>query len=185
MCVYYSGVILEFKYTQMFTEEINLPKNKNSWRETQQLFFGKKHTVEFAQDVRIFDFFADSNNKVIYGYGDIEYFSKKILFSNNSQNYDRGLIIINQETEINSLKQQLKEIKKKLINADKIAIGVNKFLLYSEQENNKANENYDIALKDIIIKEFSEFSLQHYYDEHMKGDVFNFASPATQFFLTI
>lgn len=170
----------------MSTEHINLPKNttKHSWRETQQLFFGKKHTVEFEQDVRIFDFFSDSKNKVIYGYGDIEYFSKKISFSNNSQTYDRGLIIINQETEINSFKQQLKEIKKKLINADKIAIGVNKFLLYSEQENNDTNRNYDIALKDIITKEFSEFSLQHYYDEHMKGDTFNFASPATQFFLT-
>jgi hypothetical protein len=144
MCVYYSGVILEFKYKQMHTAQNNLPNNtiKNNWRETQQLFFGKENNVEFEQDVRIFDFFADSNNKIIYGYGDIEYFSKKIIFSNNSQNYDRGLIVINQETEIQFFKRQLKEIKKKLINADKVAIAINKFLLYSEQENKKAN-NYE------------------------------------------
>lgn len=171
----------------MHIEQNNLPNNtiKNNWRKTQKLFFGKENNVEFQQDVRIFDFFAGSNNKIIYGYGDIEYFSEKIIFSNNSQNYDRGLIVINQETEIQLLERQLKEIKKKLINADKIAIAINKFLLYSEQENKEADENYDMALKDIVIKEFNKFSLQHYYDENMKGDVFNFISPATQFFLTL
>ena len=184
MCVYYSGVILEFKYTQMFTEEINLPKNKNSWREQQKLFFDITGEAELQQDARIFDFFADSGNKSIYGYGDIEYFSKKIIFSNSCQQYDRGLIVINYEIEIQSLTQQLKNIKKKLTSADKIFIGINKFLLYSDQGDKTADKNYDTALKNIIIHEFVKFSLQHHYDENMKGDVFNFASPATQFFLT-
>ena len=93
---------------------INYQKNmiKNSWREVQKTFFSNKDTVEFEQDLRIFNFFADSKNKTIYGYGDIDYFSKEINFSNNSQNYNRGLVIINYEIEINVLKQKLKEIKK-------------------------------------------------------------------------
>lgn len=184
ICVYYLRSILEFKYTQMFTEQSNLPKNKNNWREQQKLFFDTKGEVEFQQDARIFDFFANSGNKSIYGYGDIEYFSKKIIFSNNLQQYDRGLIVINHEIEIQSLRQQLKNIKKKLTSADKIFIGINKCLLYSDQGDKTANKNYDTALKNIIIHEFVKFSLQHYYDENMKGDVFNFASPSTQFFLT-
>lgn len=157
---------------------------KNSWREVQKTFFPNKDTVEFEQDVRIFDFFADSKNKTIYGYGDIEYFSKKINFSNNSQYYDRGLVVINYEIEITVLKQTLKEIKKKLINADKIAICINKFLLYSEKENANANTNYDMALKDIIVEEFADYSLDHHFNLDTKGNVFNFVSPVTQFFLS-
>ena len=156
---------------------------KNSWREVQKTFFSNKDTVEFEQDLRIFNFFADSKNKTIYGYGDIDYFSKEINFSNNSQNYNRGLVIINYEIEINVLKQKLKEIKKKLIKADKIAICINKFLLYSEKENSSANKNYDMALKDIIVEEFADYSLKHYFNLDTKGNVFNFASPVTQFFL--
>ena len=36
---------------------------KNSWREVQKTFFSNKDTVEFEQDLRIFNFFADSKIK--------------------------------------------------------------------------------------------------------------------------
>lgn len=156
----------------------------DSWRKVQKAFFSKENELEFEQDFRIFNFFADSQNKTIYGYGDIEYFSKKISFSHNSQNYDRALVVINHQIEINVFKQILKEIKKQLINADKIAICVNKFLLYSEKGDKSVNKNYDIALKDIILENYNNFSLDHYFTTDTKGDKFNFASPVTQFFLT-
>ena len=40
-----------------------------------------------------------------------------------------------------------------------------------------------MALKDIIVEEFADYSLEHYFDPNTKGDVFNFSSPVTQFFL--
>ena len=40
-----------------------------------------------------------------------------------------------------------------------------------------------MALKDIIVEEFADYSLKHYFNLDTKGNVFNFASPVTQFFL--
>lgn len=158
---------------------------KKTWREIQKTFFDVKGHIEFEQDLRILNFFADSTDRLIYGYGDVDYFSDKLNLSDINDYYNSGLIVINHELEVNDFIKELKEIKKKLVNADKIAIGINKFLLYTEQGNTTVNENYDMALKDIIIKEFNKFSLKHYCNVNTKGNVFNFASPVTQFFLTL
>ena len=156
-----------------------------NWRFSQQQFFAEaKNQVEFAQDQRIFDFFSDCSDKHVYGHGDIDYFRKKIKFYEGEERYDCGIVVINHEMEIQSLVQTLKLIKEKLSHAKKIAIGINKFLLYSASENHEAQVNYESALKDIISRIFNEFNVAHHGDEHMKGNVFNFASPATQFFLT-
>lgn len=158
----------------------------DNWRYTQKNFFAEsKNQTEFLQDQRIFDFFSDSHNERVYGYGDIDYFSKKIKFYKGQEKYDCGLIVITQEMEIQSLIQTLQHIKEKLSNAKKIAIAINKFLLYSTREDNEAQVNYESALKDIISRIFDQFDIVHHGDEDMKGDVFNFASPATQFFLTL
>mgnify|MGYP003150575138 CR=1 FL=1 len=147
---------------------------KHNWRTQQQNFFDTE--VEFLQDKRILDFFDESPLEAI---GDVSYFKNKLPFY-NTKHKEQCLIIINRSTS----KKQLIGTIKKYKQYKKICVAVNKFHIYSDTNDKKANENYDVALLDIIKNIFHARKIKHFFVKKDTGENFNFASPTTQFFIT-
>jgi hypothetical protein len=150
------------------------------WRAAQQKFFKEK--IEFEQDHRIIDYFIDSALPT-YGYGPISYFLDKINFVENLKNYQQALLIFNEKIEKVELKNFIQQFKNKIVDSSKICISINKFQIHSKNSSPNFNEDYDLALYDFISDEFRNSKIKYFYVKNLKGDSFNFASPATQFFI--
>ena len=151
-----------------------------NWRATQQNFFKEK--VEFEQDQRIIDYFIDSTLPT-YGHGSISYFLDKINFVENLKNYQQALLIFNKKIEKNELKSFIQQFKNIIVDNSRICISINKFQIYSKNSSLNLNEDYDLALYDFISSEFKNSKIKYFYVKNLKGNNFNFASPATQFFI--
>ena len=144
-----------------------------SWRDRQKTFFIE--SSEFEQDQRILDW-LDYTKKTYYE-GDVEYFQTRTESVPVDQ-ADQALVIINVLTNIDSLRN----ICGNIIAIPKIALAINKFLLYSEKSTECADD-YDIALLDYITELFPNRHITHFYVPNLNGRFFNFASPTTQFYI--
>lgn len=152
-----------------------MEKNNNiDWRLQQQKFFNED--VIFLQDKRILDFFEFAPVLCI---GDVGYFKKKLNTYKQKED-NQCLIIVNKKIKNTELVKLLKKYK----NFKKLCISINKFCLYTINNNNKIAENYDIAILNLIKSIFHNREIEHYFVKELKGNHFNFASPTTQFFIT-
>ena len=144
----------------------------SSWREKQKAFIPGE--VELLQDQRILDFFG---KLPVYGVGDVDYFRDKLNLV--QQPVHQSLAIINEETSDTELAQLLQPMK----NTDRVCVSVNKFLIYTNSNNNQVDNDYDKALLNFIQNIFQGRRIDHYFVKGLKGHHFNFASPTTQFFI--
>lgn len=144
----------------------------SSWREKQKAFIPGE--VELLQDQRILDFFG---KLPVCGMGDVNYFRNKLNLV--QQPVHQSLVIINEETSDMELAQLLQPIKK----IDRVCVSVNKFLIYTNSNNNQVDDDYDKALLHFIENIFQGRRIDHYFVKGLKGHHFNFASPTTQFFI--
>ena len=143
-----------------------------SWREKQKAFIPGE--VELLQDQRILDFFG----KVpVYSMGDVNYFQDKLNLVQKPGK--QALAIINKETSDKELGQLLHPIKK----IDRVCVSINKFLIYTNRNNEQVDDDYDMALLHFIENIFEDKRIDHYFVKELKGHHFNFASPTTQFFI--
>ena len=145
-----------------------------SWRDKQKTFFSEKN-VEFEQDQRILDW-LDYSKKTFYA-GDAKYFRHRTEAVPINQ-AEQAVVIINGLTYINALRTSCNIVR----NVPRIALAINKFLIYSLTPM-ECNDNYDIALLDYITELFPNRKIAHFYEPNVKGVHFNFASPTTQFFI--
>jgi hypothetical protein len=150
-----------------------------SWREKQKRFFAESK-FEFTQDQRIIDW---GKNSSIWMYGDVAYFINKLICVNDINQAEKILIIINTRINVDDLKKLLSDIKSQLASAD-ICLSVNKFLLYSNQNNFTLTDDYDQALNEFVKDIFNNASITYYFVKDLKGKHFNFASPTTQFYIS-
>jgi len=146
-----------------------------NWISRQKTFFKEPH--EFKQIQRIKDFFNTTKNAPTMLLGDTSYFDA--YFNNKVTTApEQVLFVCNTATSLNEFKKQLQSIK-----ATRICIAVNKFRLYSTQNSNTVNSNYDISLFDFVQDIFKDSRIDYFYEKDL-GDKFNFASPTTQFYIT-
>lgn len=156
--------------------------SKLSWRIKQQRFF--KEPVEFEQDQRIKDFFAQTLKEPTLSYGDISYFNK-INFSENYKKYNQCLLIFNKLIEKSQLFNIIKEIESNKLNNDaRVCICINKFLIYSQTEDKNCTDDYDQAIFEFISNIFVGSRIEYFFVENLNGNYFNFGSPTTQFLIT-
>lgn len=144
------------------------------WRQKQKTFFLDKN-FEFQQDQRILDW---AKNNTVNMQGDVTYFKDKLAISEDSDNF---LCIINHRMELQELFTLLKSIYNKQFN--RICISINKFLLYTNIDNEKMIDNYDQSLEMLVKSIFFDYSIKYFFVPELKGKHFNFASPTSQFFL--
>ena len=123
-----------------------------SWREKQKAFIPGE--VELLQDQRILDFFG----KVpVYSMGDVNYFQDKLNLVQKPGK--QALAIINKETRDKELAQLLHPIKK----IDRVCVSINKFLIYTNSNNEQVDDDYDMALLHFIENIFEDKRIDHYF----------------------
>lgn len=147
-----------------------------SWRNRQKTLFVAED-IEFEQDQRIIDW-LDSSKKT-YISGD-NYFDNKVTRTSDTKQAEQALLIFRQFTNIKTVEIFCKQV----VHVPKVCVTINKFLIYTNKFNEDIDENYDIALLKFMQSIFLNRKIDHYYIENDNGSYFNFASPATQFFIT-
>ena len=90
-------------------------------------------------------------------------------------------IIINHRIELQELSTLLLNIYKKQFS--RICLSINKFLIYTNVDNDEIIENYDQAIEMLVKSIFLDYETKYFYVQNLKGNHFNFASPTSQFFL--
>ena len=124
------------------------------WRQKQKTFFLNKN-FEFEQDKRILDW---ANNHTIKIQGNVDYFKDKLSISENSNNF---LIIINHRIELQELSTLLLNIYKKQFS--RICLSINKFLIYTNVDNDEIIENYDQAIEMLVKSIFLDYETKYFY----------------------